>query len=297
MMSQLNPSISRAVTNQRRACRLMYGTVAGLLVASQFSSAFEGFESASYTDWTVSVDYNPAAPQYYVETSPNQYTPTSYTFGPLTNPYIIQDIGFVDDGSAVEGNRFLQMTVGGGSSGNHSEFRPFTGPDSNPYFFRDRSYRVALSRDLYMDSGNTLSLWANFYTDDYPPSDADDLRVSIDGTPIFELSVADVFAGFPEGWESGWTQMTWTAPASGSYTLSLSSYQDDQAFSSASFDDIMIVPEPATGLLMVGMAALAWRAGRSRNSNHRRQLANATRTGHTRECPITDDRFTHERPV
>ena len=222
--------------------------------------AFDSFEEGKYSSWAVSVEYVGSLPQYYVEEAPGTFTPTNYPFAPLSNPYIAADIGFKSDLSAPHGTHYLELTVGGGSTGHHAELRPFQGIDGTTYQFLDRFYRVTLSRDLYIDAENTLSLWANFYTEDDPFFDADDLRVNLNGIDIFERSVADVSHGEPGGVESGWVNVLWTAPTSSVFTLSLSSFQDNQAFSAARFDDISVLPEPGViGLFLAGWVLLARR--------------------------------------
>lgn len=240
-------------------------------VSSKADLFSEGFESGGYAGWTVSVETDHSL--YYVDVNPDPdgftYVATNYPFDPLTNPYIVEDIGVVNEAfrfayyliTPPEGNLFLQLTPGGGSTGNHWNFRDFIGPDGNTYTFRDDFYRVVLSREFTISEGQYLSLWANFYTEDYPPFDFDNLEVRIDGESIFRLSVSDVYEPPYQWWyASGWTQVTWTPPSAGTYTLSLVGSQDDQAFSSANFDGISIVPEPATWLvLMVGLGVLVWR--------------------------------------
>lgn len=237
-----------------------------MALTSNFKSAgasfSEGFEAGTFSDWTLSVEYSPSTYQYLVEPSPGVFAPASYPFGPLSNPYICQDIGFVDDVGAPEGGRYLQLTPGGGTTGNHYKERPFTAPNGDPYVFLDRDYGVVLSREFSIAEGQKLSLWVNFYTADYPPFNYDDLEVRINGTTIYKLGVADVFGGFPEGWGSGWKEVVWSPPSPGDYVLSLASFQDDQEFSSASFDRIEIVPEPSSGL-MLALGLFAVTIGRS----------------------------------
>lgn len=240
--------------------------------SSSIADSFhEGFESGAFPGWTVSIETSGSL--YYVDTDPDpgvtSYVATDYPFDPLTNPYIAEDIGVINQAfrfsyylmTPPEGNLFLQLTPGCGNRGNHAQYREFTGPDENAYAFHDAFYRVVLSQEFTISQGQHLSLWANFYTEDYPPYNYDDLEVRIDGVTIFERSVADVFEPPLQLWyASGWTNIIWAPPAAGTYTLSLVGSQDDQAFSSANFDNISIIPEPAAGLILIlGLAVLAWR--------------------------------------
>jgi len=225
----------------------------------------DGFESGNYAGWTFSAEYGSSDArsggdgtwQYY-DGSTNVPTPKLYPFDPLTNPYITERIGFVSNGTAPEGASYLAL----GGIG-HSQTRPLTAPNGDPYFFLDRDYTVVLSREFSIAAGQALSLWVKFDTEEELPAfDFDDLQVRIDGVTVFRLSphALDPRSGFPP-FSSGWRQISWTPPASGNYTLSLASFADDQAASSASFDGIMIVPEPATGAMgILGFLLL----GRSR---------------------------------
>ncbi len=99
----------------------------------------EGFESGAFSGWTVSIETGHSL--YYVDSDPDPqnvtYLATDYSFDPLTNPYIVEDIGVINQThrfgyyllTPPEGNRFLQLTPGGGITGHHFEFREFTGPD------------------------------------------------------------------------------------------------------------------------------------------------------------------------
>lgn len=221
----------------------------------------DGFESGNYDGWTFTAEYagGSGAWQYRDGLNEAVYTPKIYPFDSLTNPYITERVRFVSNGTAPEGDCFLKLAGVG-----HYQHRPFTAPNGDPYVFMDRDYTVVLSREFSLAEGQSLSLWVKFDTEELLPAfDFDNLQVRIDGATIFRLSPSslDRRTGHywePLFWTSGWRQIMWTPPAPGQYTLSLASSSDDQVISSASFDGIMIVPEPATGAMgILGFLLLA----------------------------------------
>lgn len=236
------------------------GCIVGLIfVRTAKADVFnEGFESGSFADWTVSVEYGHSYQGSHYTVGPtgdiHLMSPTNYPFDPLTNPYIKNDIKFIDDVTAPEGNRYLKLTPG------RRGWRAFTAPDGGSYNFYDQNYRVVLSRPFFIAAGQSLSLWVNFLTEELPNFNDDDLEVRINGQTIFELSVDNVwpFGDRSTGMStSGWTNVMWSPAATGNYTLSLVASQDDQLFSSASFDNITIIPEPNPSVLVAAGLALS----------------------------------------
>jgi hypothetical protein len=127
-----------------------------------------------------------------------------------------------------------------------------------------------LSQSFALNTGQTISGYAGFRTNDYLPYN-DDAYLAINGTSLLAWSVASV----GDGGSSGWTHFSFTAPTSGNYLLELgvANRVDNNVSSTAVLDGVRIdgVPEPASWAMMVGGFGLV--GGLLRTRSRRPRLA------------------------
>ncbi|MBC2606703.1 hypothetical protein [Pelagicoccus albus] len=125
-------------------------------------------------------------------------------------------------------------------------------------------YGFGLYQDIALEKGERVSGWARFETNDYPPFDADQATVSIDGSLLWEQSVLDVENSYyingyfiPLGGVGDWQNWSFVAPADGIYRIALGLYGDDQESSTAYFDEIKVsVPDSSSTLGFVSALLL-----------------------------------------
>ena len=128
-------------------------------------------------------------------------------------------------------------------------------PVNGGYFARLKtdgaSSYTTLTQDVYMSEGATIAGWAAFDCRDSTYWD-DDAYVEIDGTTLWSKGCADgSYKDHP------WASWSWTAPASGTYTLELgiANYGDNAVDSYALFDYVVLtdtaIPEFSTIALPV----------------------------------------------
>lgn len=198
-----------------------------------------GFENGDLSGWNVS-GWGGA----YFDENWNQ---VDYTFLPETNPYV-SHVPAVSGSAAMEGSRGLAMCLGQGEHG------WFTGPDDESYWFDGVYYGVSVSRNFWLNAGDTLQGWARFGSEDGNPSQADFAGVSIDNTHLWGYDCS-VFPSFSYGYRwLSWEEWSFTAPADGSYELAFTIYGDDQFNSAAHFDVSVPVPDSGSSLLLLTVA-------------------------------------------
>ena len=197
-----------------------------------------GFESGDFNGWSVD---NPFYPPGEFALYPSQ----------IGSARVVND-----PAHAFEGSHYALVEDFGASS-----FQP--GPL--------RAITVSRSFDLVV--GQILTGWAAFATMDYQPVDSGWVRVvdangSLVSTLWSQHSGADASQygdAFPP-----WTQWSWTAPSSQTYTLQygISSTDDGLLGSSAYFDALAVspnpkAPDPFSTAALMGLALLILGAFRS----------------------------------
>ncbi len=139
------------------------------------------------------------------------------------------------------------------------------------------SFPTILSQETHLGAGDMVSGWAAFDARDFYFAEGpnDYAFVRIGGDWIWRESVESLAAGcLPgecsegRGPDGPWTYWEWSAPADGTYTLSLGSVNspDPLVDSYALFDRIAItpIPEPATIILLtLGLAGVATVGGKN----------------------------------
>jgi hypothetical protein len=127
---------------------------------------------------------------------------------------------------------------------------------------------VSISQIFSINQGQVLSGWAAFDADDALELEDIALKfndyafVRIGGDDLWGSSVSQV----GDYGDDLWRKWSWTAPATGLYTLEMGVVNADEAtfHSMAFFDGVNVVPEPvSTSLFLVGGAAMWLRRKRA----------------------------------
>jgi|WetSurMetagenome_2_1015567.scaffolds.fasta_scaffold566755_1 hypothetical protein len=173
-----------------------------------------------------------------------------YTFPLSTTPlgqFITVESGLGNDGSF--GAKILNW------QGKNINGTPFTGPDGIQYNQVIVDYTTGIFQDVRLAAGTIVTGWAHFGTSDWPMY-SDYASVTFNGVEVWYFDLKMVTVDEKTGEKSApWQSWQFVAPADGTYRLSLSVYGDDQLNSWCYFDNIQIVPEPATFSLLTLAAA------------------------------------------
>jgi len=231
-------------------------TTCGVLTSDAAAPANGSFEAGGFAGWSLQISRGNSS---YEER--NLAAGTAHKFSvwqpptPLNPSY-----------AAIDQSQFALLgTLAGGNFASH------------------RSYHISLSQQIDLNQGDIVSGWSFFFNGDYEAQDSAWVSFrAADGnvvaTPWRENSgsqAARDFNSTPYQTATPWTQWSWQAPETGSYTLSLgmTTSEDNNFASYGGFDDIFVtplnvpavVPEPtAAGLLALG-AAVGARLRRKRN--------------------------------
>ena len=208
------------------------------------------FESGDFAGWNLSAAWD--KPPY-----------PSYPYSPTTIP--IFDQVNVKSGNAADGGKFLLMDA--------MQVSPisFTGPDGLTYDLLP-GHTVILSQSFSAVSGQVLSGWSKFSSDDYPPF-RDKALVSVSRSSVADTlwsynlqqyfdwgnsTYDDSFLGGTSVF-TPWYYWEWSVPETAFYELRLMLYGDDELHSLAGYDGIKLanVPEvPTVFLILLGIFAL-----------------------------------------
>ncbi len=128
---------------------------------------------------------------------------------------------------------------------------------------------ITLSQNIQMSAGDKLTGFMSFGTNEFLSAYTDRSYVSINNQTILSLNIQaaldlNIFSDIISGRQTPWVYWSWTAPATGLYTLSLNVAGDDEINSWAFFDNIEYhsVPEPSTVTLLgfgIVMMVISWR--------------------------------------
>lgn len=157
----------------------------------------------------------------------------------------------------VDGNHFALLT---GGDTNAPALFGLTAADFDPFNPSEDVYYggAAIAQSVTMSAGEQVNFSYLFYADDYIPFTDSAFFVAQPGNISLLASIVSV--GGQNG-STGWQTFTWTAPASGTYTLGflLLNGGDNGYDSHLAVDGPMsAIPEPATFVLMgAGLAGLA----------------------------------------
>ena len=220
------------------------------VVAPVFADLVNGsFESGDFSGWNLSAVWD--KPPY-----------PSYPYSPTTIP--IFDQVNVKSGNPADGDKFLFMDAV------QVPELYFTGPDGSKYLLTP-GHKVILSQQFSASSGQVLSGWSKFSSED-SPNYADFAMVS-----VLQNSVTNTLWSFNLQQYYDWNKSTygfyypstsaftpwyyweWTVPENAVYELRLVLYGDDELHSMAVYDGIKLanVPEPATVFsVLIGIFAL-----------------------------------------
>lgn len=229
---------------------LAVGTISLSLATTLSASPANGsFESGSLEGWRLEVARGTSASSHRSRAAGSATVVSNFSLSPLQ--------------SAIAGSKFAML-----------------GTLANGNFMGNRTYHISLSQELTLMQGDSVTGWSFFYNGDFVSQDSAWVKILGDDgrlvatpwrensgcVPARDFNAAAFDAATP------WTQWTWQAPASGSYTLSLGvTTRDDNNYASYGFfDNIFVapsalpVPEPsAFSLVAIGAAALAgWRRSR-----------------------------------
>lgn len=162
-----------------------------------------------------------------------------------TFPFITPHVEAQNYYSPVYGTSYLEIP------GNPASSAWYYSPSPGDYYSSLGDGTVSVSQQVTVDAGDVISGWVALYTSDYPPYDWDSAFVRIsDAHAVYEpvrLTVRDAYGtdwDSPQDWQywTPWTYWTWTAPKSGTYTISLNNRMDTQEQSVAVFDGVRIRP-------------------------------------------------------
>ena len=220
------------------------------VVAPVFADLVNGsFESGDFAGWNLSAVWD--KPPY-----------PSYPYPPTTIP--IFDQVNVKSGNAADGSKFLLI-----DAVQVPEIY-FTGPDGSKYRLTP-GHKVILSQQFYASTGQVLSGWSKFSSED-SPNYADFAMVSVSQDSVtnalwsfnlqkyydWNTSTAGFF--YPStNLFTPWYYWEWTVPESAVFELRLVLYGDDELHSLAGYDGIKLsnVPEPATAFfLLIGFLTM-----------------------------------------
>lgn len=216
-----------------------------VLCHQSHASVFNGdFETGDLSGWTVSfhdVVWRDASNQ--IVTSP--LTPEELAVADI-------DWGFIS---------FPYPEVQTDPAGNHvvridGPRDPGVGPaeythtDGETYYLHGTyDSSINLEQDVYLNGGDVISGAVSVETYDYWPGDGDPVVIEIsDEWNTFSIWESDgnYPADTPGDNSIPWTQWEFVAPHSGSYSLSLQQFGDEQEETWSFFDDIKVqVPEPS----------------------------------------------------
>lgn len=165
------------------------------------------------------------------------------------------NLGFEDGttGWTVSGNGGATTSIGGFTAAYGTWFGYVQSDQQDVY--------QTLTQVISLTAGQTVKGKVGFGTTDYLPFN-DDGFFSINGSNIFAASVASV----GDFGSSGWTNWSFTAPTTGSYTLQLGvRNRFDGGVPSFAVLDSSVVPEPATWVMMIAGFALVGLGARGRD--------------------------------
>jgi hypothetical protein len=122
--------------------------------------------------------------------------------------------------------------------------------------FSGGPHEMMASQAFTIGAGHTLSGWSFFFTDDHLPQDIGFVQVFDEsGALVSEPWSRRLLDPFDERRHNPWTEWSWNAPASGSYTVAVGiSSRGDNAYASYAGFDRIRVPEPSS-LWLTAMGA------------------------------------------